>query len=76
MNNFTEDNLLIVCPNEEKIKILDKISTDEKLYDIKFMTKEEYKKNYYYNYDDKALHYLLTKYKYNLNVAKIYLKNL
>ena len=76
MNDFTKDNLLIICPNEEKIKILDKLSKEDKIYDIKFMTKEEYKKNYFYNYDDKALYYLLTKYGYNLDVAKVYLKNL
>lgn len=76
MNELTKENLLIICPNEEKIKILDTISKEEKLYDIKFMTKEEYKKNYYYNYNEKALYYLLSKYKFNLDVAKVYLKNL
>lgn len=76
MNDLTKENLLIICPNETKIKILDKISKEENLFDIKFMTKEEYKKNYYYNYDEKALFYLLRKYKYNLDVAKVYLKNL
>ena len=76
MNDFTKDNLLIICPNEEKIKILDKLSKENRIYDIKFMTKEEYKKNYFYNYDEKALYYLLTKYGYNLDVAKVYLKNL
>ncbi len=76
MNEYTNDNLLIICPNEEKIKILDTISKDNKLYDLKFMTKEEFKKSYFYNYDEKALYYLLNKYNYNLDVAKVYLKNL
>lgn len=76
MNELAQENLLIICPNEEKIKILDSLSKEEKLYDIKFMTKEEYKKNYLYNYNEKALYYLLTKYKLNLDVAKVYLKNL
>lgn len=76
MNELTQENILIICPNEEKIKILDKLSKDARLYDIKFMTKEEYKKNYFYNYDEKSLYYLLNKYKFNLDVAKVYLKNL
>ena len=76
MNELTQDNLLIICPNEEKVKILDKLSKIDKLYDIKFMTKEEYKKNYFYNYSEQALYYLLNKYKFNLDVAKVYLKNL
>lgn len=76
MNEFKDKDLLIVCPNAEKVKILDHISQDKTLYNIKIMTKEEYKHNYYFSYDEKALHYLLTKYDYNLDVAKVYLKNL
>ena len=76
MTELVQENLLIICPNEEKMKILDKISKEEKIYDIKFMTKEEYKKNYFFNYDEKSLYYLLNKYKLNLDVAKVYLKNL
>ena len=76
MNELLKENLLIICPNEEKIKILDTLSKENKLYDIKFMTKEEYKKNYYFNYNEKTLYYLLKKYNYNLEVAKVYLKNL
>ena len=76
MTEFVEDNLLIICPNEEKLKILDSLNTDKKLYDIKFMTKEEFKKNYYFNYTDEAIYYLLKKYGYNLDVSKVYLKNL
>ena len=75
MNELIKDNLLIICPNEEKIKILDYLSKENKLYDIKFMTKEEYKKNYYFDYTEKTLYYLLKKYNFNLDVAKVYLNN-
>ena len=76
MNEYMKDNLLIICPNEEKIKILEHLSKEDKLYDIKFMTKEEYKNNYYFNYNENTLYYLLNKYNFNLDVAKVYLKNL
>ena len=76
MNELNEDNLLIICPNEEKMRILDLISQNKKLYDIKFMTKEEYKKNYHFDYDDRALYYLMKNYKINLDVAKVYMKNI
>lgn len=76
MNEYMKDNLLIICPNEEKIKILEHLSKEDKLYDIKFMTKEEFKNNYYFNYNENTLYYLLNKYKFNLDVAKVYLKNL
>lgn len=71
-----QNNTLIVCPNATKIKILNEQMQDDKLYNIKFMTKEEFKNNYFYYYDDETLYYLLKKYNYNLDVAKIYLKNL
>ena len=71
-----ENNTLIICPNEEKIKILKAISHDKNLLNIKFMTKEEYINNYYFSFDEKALHYLMKKYNYNLDVAKVYLNNL
>ena len=76
MNEFKKENLLIICPNEEKMKILDELSNDNKLYNIKFMTKQEFKNNYYFNYTEKTLYYLLNKYNYNLDVAKVYLNNL
>ena len=76
MNEQIQENSLIICPNEEKLKILDRLSKEKKIYDIKFMTKEEYKKNYFYNYNNKTIYYLLSKYQLNLDVAKVYLNNL
>ena len=64
---------LIICPNEEKMKLLEE---NNNLEDIKYMTKEEYLKHYYYEYDEKAIYYLMNKYKYNIDVAKVYLDNM
>ena len=71
-----QDNTLIICPNATKLKILNELLEENTLYNIKFMTKEEFKNNYYFSYDDSALFYLMKKYNYNLDVAKVYLKNL
>ena len=71
-----QDNTLIICPNATKLKILNELLEENTLYNIKFMTKEEFKNNYYFSYDEKALFYLMKKYHYNLDVAKVYLKNL
>ena len=71
-----QDNALIICPNATKLKILNELLEENTLYNIKFMTKEEFKNNYYFSYDEKALFYLMKKYHYNLDVAKVYLKNL
>ena len=71
-----QDNTLIVCPNATKLKILNELIEDQTLYNIKFMTKEEFKNNYFFLYNEKAIFYLMKKYHYNLDVAKVYLKNL
>lgn len=76
INQKSTDNLLIVCPNETKVKLLTEINKTNKLYNIKFMTKEEFKANYYYAYNDKACLYLMSKYGYKIDVAKVYLQNL
>lgn len=46
---------LIICPNDFKNKLLESFSNDKKIYDIKFLTLEEYKRNYYFDYDIKAI---------------------
>lgn len=75
--DFTiKDNSLIICPNQTKTKILKELSQTKKLVNIKFMTKEEYKKIYYFSYDDKLLAYLIKKYNYNIDVARVYINNL
>ncbi len=76
MDFATKDNSLIICPNQTKTKILKELSKTKKLVNIKFMTKEEYKKIYYFSYDDKSLAYLIKKYNYNIDVARVYINNL
>lgn len=71
-----QDNSLIICPNSTKMQILNEQMTIDKLYNIKFMTKEEFKNNYFFSYDERTLFYLMQKYNYNLDVAKVYLNNL
>ena len=71
-----ENNMLIICPNEEKIKILENLEKEDKLYNLKFMTKEEYLRNYFFSYQDNALLYLMKKYHYKIDVCKVYLNYL
>ena len=67
---------LIICPNSEKLKILSNLSKDKNIYNIKFMTKEEYLSNYYFKYDEKSIFYLMKKYNLHIDVAKVYLNSL
>ena len=67
---------LIVCPNEEKIRILKEWETKREFHSYRFMTKEEYMKHYFFSYDDSALFYLMKKYSFHIDVAKVILKSL
>ena len=69
-------NKIIICPNQEKIKILEELSTKKELLNIKFMTKEEFINNYYFSYDDNTIYYLMSKYNLHIDIAKLYLKYL
>ena len=73
--NFSKDKLnIVVTPNSNKMKLLDSFNNDKELVNIKFMTKKEFIDNYYYSYDDKAILYLLKKYKLNIDIIKVYLR--
>ncbi len=71
-----EDNLLIICPNYEKMQLLEELSTKDNFYNIKFMTLEEFKSNYYFSYNEEALYYLIHKYHYHIDVCRRYLSYL
>ena len=67
---------LIICPNEEKLKILLSLNNSKEFLPIKFMTKKEFLNNYYFSYDDETIYYLMKKYNLNIDVCKVYLNNL
>ena len=67
---------LIICPNEEKLKILLELNNSKELNPIKFMTKNEFFNNYYFSYNDETIYYLMEKYHFNIDVCKVYLNNL
>lgn len=62
-----KDNMLLICPSDIKEKIL---TNNKSLVDISFMTLEEYKKRYYFDYDYHTVKYLMHTYGYTLNNAK------
>lgn len=67
---------IIICPNEEKLNLLEEFRNTKELSSIKFMTKKEFIDNALFTYDETALEYLMNTYHYNLDVCKVYLKNL
>lgn len=76
MENFQiKDNTILIVPNLSKNKILKELSTQE-LSNIKVFSIQELQKKYYFDYDNKAIYYLMTQYHYSYDVAKMYLSHL
>ena len=67
---------IIICPNVQKLNILERLNNNKVLHNIKFMTKNEFMSNYFFSYNDDAIYYLMNKYNFNVDVAKVYLNNL
>ena len=65
--------MLLICPSDIKEKIL---ANNKSLVDISFMTLEEYKKRYYFDYDYHTVKYLMDTYGYTLNNAKEIIESL
>ena len=59
--DFLEDNLLIICPNDYKMAILEYLTKERKVINIKFMTINEYVKKVKFDYDENSIHYLIKK---------------
>lgn len=73
MNICLEDNDLIICPNKYKEYLL---MNNNKLVDVKFITIEEFKNNYFGTYKKEAIYFLHKTYNLNIDVAKEYLDNI
>ena len=67
---------IIVCPNEEKIRILEEMQKNSTLENVTFYTKKQFFQEYYFSYDEKAIYYCMKKYHWNLDVCKTYLQYL
>ena len=52
------------------------LKREKKLEDIKYITLDDFKKNYMFNYDDEAIYYLMKTRKIKYDIAASYIKNL
>lgn len=66
---------LIVCNNKIKEKMLLDLN-DKPLINQTFMSKKEFIHNYYFDYNEETIYYLVDKYHYKYDVALEYLNNL
>jgi len=67
------NNDLIIT--NDKYRILKYLNDNKKLLNLRIMTLNEFKSKYFGTYDEKAIYYLVNKYNYKYNVAKLYLDN-
>ena len=70
------DNSIYIVPNSLKLRLLEKLSIDDKIYNITFISLEEVEKHYFFDIKEEAILYLLDKTNENINVLKTMLKNL
>ena len=70
------DNSIYIVPNSLKLKLLDILSKENKIYNITFISLEELEKHYFFDIKEDALLYLLDKTNENIDVLKLMLKNL
>ena len=76
MNFEFTDNSFYIVPNSLKIKLLEKLSLIDKIYNITFVSLEELERHYFFDIKKEALLYLLDKTNENIDVLKLMLSNI
>ncbi len=74
--NEIQDNTIIICENNYKKYILKELSEKKLFLNIKFFSKKEFFNEYLFKYNERTLAYLINKYNYKVDIAKMYLNNL
>ena len=76
INNYDLNNTLLICPNSYSRKVLECISDRKEIVDVKLMDLNQYKRNYYFDYDIKTIKYLVDNYNLSISNAKQIINNL
>ena len=74
--NKIKDGTIVVCENEYKNKLVRELTNQKLFLNVKFYTKSQFFKSYLFSHDEKALVYLVKKYHWKPEIAKMYLDNL
>ena len=74
MNIKEFDNKVLIIKDEAKKSLLNLFSNE--LINVKLITLSEFKKKYFFDYDNKCIYYICNKYKVIPEIASIYLNNL
>ena len=71
-----QDNTIIICENNYKKYLLRKFWQEKLFLNVKFYSKKEFIDNYLFGYAEKTVSYLVDKYNYKVDIAKMYLDNI
>ena len=74
--DLLRENSLLIVPNNLKNKLLLQMSNESLLLNIKFMTREEFINKHTFEYDEKAVLYLMDNYGNDANVSEVLLENM
>jgi len=74
--NELKDNTLIVVPSYLKESIIEEITADSKLKNIKVMSFDSFLDNFLFSFDEKTIYHLVSNYKLKYDLAVMYLNNL
>lgn len=76
IDKYLENNIIFIIPNNIKKKLIKYINNKSKMYDIKILTLNEFKKSYFFDYNKKTIKYLMDNYNLNFKTAKEYIDNI
>ena len=67
---------IIICEQSYKKALLQELNKKHLFLHLKFFTKIEFIQEYFFSYNEEAISYLISKYHFKIDVAKMYLENL
>jgi len=71
-----DDNNIIICKPSVKDYLLKKLEQENEFFNIKFMDFNEIKEHLYFSYDYNTIKYVMVKYNYKYDIAKMYIDNI
>ena len=74
--DYIKDNTVLVIPGSIKEEVITTITKEKPLTNIKYISLEELRKKVVFDYDEKAIFYLMNKYNIKYDVATVYLNNI
>lgn len=74
--DMIKDNTLLITNSSNKKELIKRISSLDRLVNIKVMTIKELIDNYYFTYDEKTIYYLMNKYNIKYSIARKYIDNM